>query len=534
MRKSIGRTLIVGLILLTVLMTVSACVVVSRRIDRLTIEKYDYVGQSLTGSLADMIDGDRAVAYLETGERDDYYDEVLTLLRTLSDRFESESLYVGVPKDGQFHYIWSDDDEDEDTLGYTEPFDEDMGRWMSARLSGSDEEPLWLLDHPEYGRLAIAGSAVYNAAGEAVAIVLSDFSLKEIEQIVLNLNLRISFSIVLLMSAFIAAYSLYVNRNLTRPIRKLAGAAESMAENMQEDVAYHSDIHTGNELETLSRSFEKMDEDLRRYIADNLRISAERQRLGAELDLAASIQSGQLPQTFPAFPDRRDFDIYATMTPAKSVGGDFYDFFMVDDDHIALVMADVSGKGVPAALFMMMSRVRIKTRVQAGESPALALAGVNRQLMENNQAELFVTVWLAVVELSTGKGLAANAGHEHPALCRRGGRYELVKYRHASPVAILSSAKFAEHEFRLDPGDSVFVYTDGVVEATNRNEALFGDERMLEALNRQPDAGCKETLRNVMDGIEAFVDGAEQFDDITMMCFTYYGAADGKEVRKAD
>ena len=248
-------------------------------------------------------------------------------------------------------------------------------------------------------------------------------------------------------------------------------------------------------------------------------------RLGAELDLAASIQSGQLPSKFPAFPDRSEFDIHASMTPAKTVGGDFYDFFLVDDDHIALVMADVSGKGVPAALFMMISRILIKNHLQAGEGPAQALTGANRQLLENNRAGLFVTVWLAVVELSTGRGVAANAGHEHPALRRSGGQYALVEYRHASPVGILKRSKFTEHAFELHLGDSLFVYTDGVAEATDRSEALFGTERMLAALNREPDANCARTLENVMDGIRAFVDGAEQFDDITMLCFSYRGPA---------
>ncbi len=284
-------------------------------------------------------------------------------------------------------------------------------------------------------------------------------------------------------------------------------------------------IRERNEVGKLADSIAYMAEEMDRYTAENLRINAERERLGAELDLAASIQSGQLPSNFPALPDRAEFDIYASMIPAKTVGGVFYDFFLVDDDHIALVMADVSGKGVPAALFMMVSRILIKNHLQAGESSAAALTGVNKQLLENNQKGLFVTVWLAVVELSTGRGVAANAGHEHPTLRRAGGQYELVEYRHASPVGILKRSKFPEHEFELHPGDSLFIYTDGVAEATDRNETLFGTDRMLAALNREPDADCARVLENVMDGIRAFVDGAEQFDDITMLCFRYHGSA---------
>lgn len=246
-------------------------------------------------------------------------------------------------------------------------------------------------------------------------------------------------------------------------------------------------------------------------------------RLATELSMATDIQASQLPRLFPAFPTREEFDLYASMTPAKEVGGDFYDFFLIDDDHIALVMADVSGKGVPAALFMMIARVLIKSHLQNGESPAQALNNVNSQLCEGNDARLFVTVWLAVLEISTGKGVAANAGHEHPALRRADGSYELDIYKHSPAVAALSITKYKEHEFFLNPGDSLFVYTDGVPEANNAKNELLGNERMLEALNKNPDASPKEVLDNVMDGINTFVKGAEQFDDITMMCLKYNG-----------
>jgi sigma-B regulation protein RsbU (phosphoserine phosphatase) len=240
--------------------------------------------------------------------------------------------------------------------------------------------------------------------------------------------------------------------------------------------------------------------------------------------MAAAIQKSQLPGTFPAFPDRKDFDIYASMTPAKTVGGDFYDFFMTDDDHIVLVMADVAGKGVPAALFMMVSRILIKNRICTGESPGEALYNVNNQLLEGNEAELFVTVWLAVIEISTGKGVSVNAGHEHPALRHAGGRYELVEYKHSPAVSVMEGLKYKEREFMLEPGDSIFVYTDGVAEATDIEDQLFGSERLLEALNEDPDADPTKILENVKRHIDDFVAGEEQFDDITMLAFKYIGS----------
>jgi len=280
---------------------------------------------------------------------------------------------------------------------------------------------------------------------------------------------------------------------------------------------------TGDEIEVLADSFATLSARTLQYVDQVQRVTAEKERIGAELNMATDIQASQLPRLFPAFPNRPEFDVYASMSPAKEVGGDFYDFFLVDDDHIGLVMADVSGKGVPAALFMMISRVLIKSHLQNGETPGEALENVNDQLCESNDAELFVTVWVAVLEISTGKGIAANAGHEHPTIRRAGGQYELVTYRHSPAVATMVGIPYKEHSFELNPGDSLFVYTDGVAEATNAENELFGTDRMLEALNREPGANPEGVLRNVMESINAFVAGAEQFDDITMLCLKYLG-----------
>ena len=250
------------------------------------------------------------------------------------------------------------------------------------------------------------------------------------------------------------------------------------------------------------------------------------ERLETEINLASQIQNDVLPNSFPAFPDRTEFSLYASMSAARKVGGDFYDFFFVDQDHLALVIADVSGKGVGAALFMMLARTLIKTRTLMGGSPSEILADVNDQLCEGNKEMLFVTVWLGILDVTTGKAVTSNAGHEHPALRRSGSRYELVTYRHSFVLGGMEGTKYAEREFQLHPGDSLFVYTDGVPEAQNSSDTQFGTGRMLDALNKQTDSPPEETIANVQDGMNLFIAGAEQFDDITMLCLQYYGNPD--------
>ena len=330
--------------------------------------------------------------------------------------------------------------------------------------------------------------------------------------------------------------ALVLSKRIVKPLNTMTRTMETLSVT-REQFRMEDTYRTGDEIEVLAEKFASLSARTIHYVGQVKKVTAEKERIKSELGMATAIQVSQLPHLFPAFPDRKEFDIYASMTPAKEVGGDFYDFFLVDDDHIGLVMADVSGKGVPAALFMMVSKILIRNRVQNGEGPGEALRNVNNQLMEGNEVEFFVTVWLAVVEISTGRGVVVNAGHEHPVLRRSDGKFELIKYRHSLAVAAMENVRFKEREFQLYPGDTVFVYTDGVAEASNSKNELYGTDRMLSILNQNLDADPEEVLRGVMRGINDFVDGAEQFDDITMLCFRYNGPVnendDSREVSVA-
>ena len=324
---------------------------------------------------------------------------------------------------------------------------------------------------------------------------------------------------VVTLLAMVIVY-LYVRKKVTRPLRLVEEEAAAFTGNDIAPSERLAAVKTGDELESLAGSILKMEKDIGEYVGNITRITAEKERIDSELKIASQIQTGMLPREFPTRPD---FGVYATMTPAKAVGGDFYDFFMIDDSHAALVIADVSGKGIHAALFMVRSRTLIKTRAMMGGTPAEILRDVNEHLCENNTAELFVTVWMAIIDLKTGEGVSVNAGHEHPVLRRAGGDYELVKYRHSPAVAAMEGMRFRERAFRLEKGDRLVVYTDGVAEATNAADELYGTDRMLTALNMCADASIQETVECLRADIDKFVNGAPQFDDITLLIFEYKG-----------
>ena len=441
-------------------------------------------------------------------------------------------------KDGIFQVRTADAAEDLRESEY-----EELGQFVKEALGGTaDVRVIHLGEEEKYA----AGASLDTVGWAVISVVDKEYtqqSMREMEKqydtILADASdeyrsalSRSTWTILLLLLLIFVTGTvsvLIMAKRIVRPLgimtRRIAGLTGKTPQFFMEDV-----YRTDDEIEVLAEAFASLSARTVQYVDEVKKITAEKERIGAELSMATAIQASQLPSIFPAFPERSEFDIYATMKPAKEVGGDFYDFFLVDDDHIAMVMADVSGKGVPAALFMMIAKILIKNRVLSGDSPAMALSRVNNQLTEGNEVEMFVTVWLGILEISTGKGIAANAGHEHPVIRRAGGGYELITYRHSPAVGAISGIRFREHTFELHPGDSLFVYTDGVAEATSSEEELFGTDRMLQALNREPDAAPEKVLRNVMKGIQAFVKDAVQFDDITMLCMKYYGPQNNKEI----
>ncbi len=328
--------------------------------------------------------------------------------------------------------------------------------------------------------------------------------------------------VVVVLVIFVSlAYSLYLRMQLINPLRKITN--ETMRFAAYPERAEHplSDtIRIQNEIGLLAESVDKMENETLSYIENLTEVTAERQRIGTELAVASAIQQAMLTSVAP---DRNDISVYATMTPAKEVGGDFYDFFMIDDDHICLTIADVSGKGVPASLFMAITKVLITDSTSVYRSPAEILVAVNERICRNNKLDMFVTVWLGILELSTGKLIASNAGHEYPAVGRSGERFELLKDKHGLVIGAMSGIPYRDYELTLHPGDALFLYTDGVPEATDKEEELFGIERMLSALNVDPAASPEKLTANVKSAVDAFVAEAPQFDDLTTLCIRYHG-----------
>ena len=411
-----------------------------------------------------------------------------------------------------------------------------LGEWeevseveLTKFLNWDGEGKLYdISDTDKYGWLCTAGFPIRDDNGEICEFVLVDVSINSIVDAMKDYAIKISLA--LLFAALIIAWfmSRLMKKMVADPINSIADAAVSYVEDRKQDIEKDHfsslNIKTVAELENLANVMAEMEKDLTLHEEHIKEITAEKERINTELSMATQIQESMLPSIFPPYPDRKEFDIYAAMDPAREVGGDFYDFFLVDENHLGIVIADVSGKGVPAALFMMISKTILQNCAMLGSPVSDVLTQTNESLCAENKMDMFVTAWIGILDLQTGKMSCSSAGHEYPAVMSDSRTFELVRNKSGFVLGGFEGLRYQAYEITLKPGDKIFIYTDGVPEATNIHNELFGTDRMIDALNANSGGTPQEILAEVRRAVDEFVGEAEQFDDLTMLCLEYKGS----------
>ena len=529
-RRKLQNAVLLSFTILALVLIVVISFVVGDRYIRGEMENCRVTAYSYTKSAAELIDGDKIAHYLETVEEDEYYYEILDFLNSFRVNTDIQYYYVFVPFEDDLVYIWdanapkadeTEADIDSCELGYHEEY-MDGGKEATYAIYKQDPpEEIELVNDDKYGYIASAYSPVFNSEGEPVAVVGVDVFMPDLQADMREFLVVVILTIMIVVLAAILLCFFFVKRKIVNPINKIRNVSKSMVDNLENEESIDVSINTGNEIEELFDSFKEMYGDVKDYINKLSSVTAEKERIGAELDVAKHIQASMLPCIFPAFPERKEIDIYATMEPAKEVGGDFYDFFMVDERHLAIVIADVSGKGVPAALFMVIGKTLIKDHTTPGCDLGKVFTEVNRLLCESNSEDLFITAFEGVLDLVTGEFVYVNAGHEMPYISKAGSDFEVYKIRAAFVLAGMEGMKYRAGSMMLEPGDKIFQYTDGVTEATNVNNELYGMDRLGKILNKVKDGIPNEILPAVKQDIDEFVGEAPQFDDITMLCLEY-------------
>lgn len=498
-----------------------------------------YAQRVISGSksVATMLDAEDVQTIISPGgENSEAYSRVQSMLNTVKKDGNITYLSLVIPdEDSVTFYIdtcvpeMGDDPANQLTYGtdvlYTDAANDEADlqkynyAWdLYSENKGTDKP---VVTDNSYGYNYTAVSPILDENGNAIAEIQYILDMQAVRD---HLNsflyqmLGISFSIICVA---LLLYMVLVKWMVLNPVEKLSQFTTDIIKSGNFEKK-KIELKTRDEIEDLGQSFNFMIEQLEDYIENLTNVTAEKERIGAELNVATHIQSSMLPCIFPAFPDRDELDIYATMTPAKEVGGDFYDFFMVDERHIAIVMADVSGKGVPAALFMVIGKTLIKDHTQPGRDLGEVFTEVNNILCESNDNGMFITAFEGVLDLVTGEFRYVNAGHEKPFIYRKNGEYEAYETNAGFVLAGLEDIEYQEQKVNLSIGDKIFQYTDGVTEAVNKDKKLYGMDRLQHALNEKClECSPEETLRLVKEDIDAFVGDNDQFDDITMLCLEY-------------
>ncbi len=348
---------------------------------------------------------------------------------------------------------------------------------------------------------------IKDAAGNNIAIISSGRGIEDLKPLIKKERKRSA----ILHFIFILVICFGLGTVIQRMLKKVGEIKDRLEAVGTGDFSQQPlQVKSGDEFEEIANSINEMVKSLQ-----------EKERIGAELSLARDIQSNMLPRIFPPFPDHEEFDIFASMDAAKEVGGDFYDMFMIDDRHVAVVIADVSGKGIPAALVMVVTKTLIKNHAQLGMEPCEVFTMVNDMLSEDNDVGFFITSWMGVIDVETGVMKYVNAGHNPPLIMHEGGDYEYLISKPGMVLAAFGGMKYTQSEIGLSAGSRLLLYTDGVTEANNTSNELYGPDRLKDYLNANRDANLKETLTGLRKDVDIFAEGAEQADDITMLIFEY-------------
>ena len=472
---------------------------------------------------------DKVNQYYETGQTDADYELLIKEFQTLQEQNQLEFLYAYVPTPEGFKVFGQGTTPGMaghfglgDFLGTNYYPQEDIDA-ANRLFTDPDAPKVVITNESEFGYLISAFNVLKDSEGNPVLVVGADMSMKEINSTLFKYIILVSSIAALILILFITIYLLFLNKSIIDPLQVIVDNATDFVntnvdENLSEIVALNIDVKTGDEIEILAEAFNKMTSDIIRYIKELTSVTSERERIETELRIATLIQEGMLPRNFE-YPDRNEFTLYASMRAAKDVGGDFYDFFFVDDDHFCITIGDVSGKGVPAALFMAMAKATVKDLVLRRLPVDEVMTEANVTLCNNNEQGMFVTLLIAIINVKTGVFQWCDAGHDPAIIWKKDGQVELLTGKKGFVCAGIETAKYKMNESKIEKGDIIYLYTDGIPEANNTKKEFYGLERLQTLVATKKEHDIKTLCADILADVDEFADQEPQFDDITMLGF---------------
>lgn len=489
-------------------------------------KQYDSSIRSIADAACQCLNADDFENYLSAGTKADEWAFINKILQDFVDKFDLNLLYVSVVKAPDYKditYIYNPVKKGgkwtEFPFLYTEHYEEPDYNSSAKKVFENGETIVRHTFKTRSGSHITAMIPVRNSSGQIIAVLGAQKSIQEYVNASRDYMHRIILVEIIFAILFFMLFTFYFSHFLIKPLTLITHETDHFASYGGQPSDKLLEIKNHDEIGILAHSVHQMEYDICKNMEELKSMTAEKERISTELSVAAKIQSDMLPKDYPPFPDRtEDFDLFATMTPAKEVGGDLYDYILLDPDHLMITVGDVSGKGVPAALFMGKCKVLIALYALLGLSPKDILERTNIQLCKGNESGLFVTCWLGIFTFSTGELKFANAGHPFPVLYQEN-KFSFLNIKPNFILGGMDGISYVEHSINLKKGDRIFIYTDGITEATDSNNQLFGDDRLLEAINKTKNLSAPDTLKKIREQIDLFVGNAEQFDDLTMLTF---------------
>jgi len=398
-------------------------------------------------------------------------------------------------------------------------------RGTKAALSGETGTQIF----PDYRGVSVLSSYKPLNISDVNWAIMSEIDEAEAFKYVHYLKKSVIILLLVLIIG-ILIISILFSRTLTRPLKTLSRYTQELSSRdftSSDSYSFLDDLLTvarrGDEVGELAQAFQRMETELENSIENLKKTTSTKERMESELNIGREIQMSMIPLIFPVFPDRKEIVIYGTMEPAREVGGDFYDYFFIDEDRFCFCIGDVSGKGVPAALFMAVTKTLIKSRAADDYSPASIITHINDELSRHNEAFMFVTIFIGILNTKTGKFLYTNAGHNPPYIKRKDGSIEQIDQLHGPVAGAISGLTYKEDKTSLSKKDILLLYTDGITEARNREKEFFSDKRLAEVLSSFEDISAEDIVNSTVSKVKRFEDGADQADDITALAIQFLG-----------
>lgn len=520
--------ILIGFIILAVAICFTNYFIGLKKYKNTIQEVYNTNAYTIANIAASYVDGNKIAEYLKTNTIDDDYNEMAQRINTLRANSQADYIFISVPnEDGYLTYIFdavsANPDIPRNYINDTDPMNKAFKDIVLEIYNTGKKSDNYFISKSAYGENTSAIIPIFNDKNEVTALLDVDIPMSLVKSSIRDylINAVVTSSLIIIL--IIVIYLNFLRINVVAPIKIIAESAKNFVQSGNKLSGELPNIRTNDEIQLLAEALIKMQIDIQNYINNLSKINADKERFATVLNVATEIQASMLSCILPSFPKRNDLDIYALIYPAKEISGDFYDFFLIDDNHLCVVIADVTGKGVPAALFMVITKTLIKDNAISGKSPAQVFNSVNIQLCENNEANMAVTAFMAILEMSTGKLTYVNAGNNAPLIRKQNGSFEKIKINSEPAFAVINNTVYNQNDTILKSGDILFMHTSGVSKVRNINNEAYDDTKLLNMMNNINDSDIKTIIESTSKDIFNFSNTSEHSDDITLLGLTYKG-----------